>query len=171
MAKYRRRRFYRRKTGKWSSNIERINLSGTTTAGVRFGDSYVIAQNPGQNNSSVSQQYTVKNIEVSAQLEAPTPSNDIEEICYYIMYVPEGYPVGLQLPFTHPEWIMAYKFIGQGASATQASNYQTPKIKTRLSRRLNTGDSIIFLYTGNNVSNQNVDIKFSGLVRWWTKAN
>lgn len=176
MARTRRSRRYRRRSASWSSNIQKINLTGTTTAGQVFGDSFTLAQNPEQANSSVSQYFTVKNIEVSGQLEAQYTSvayyPNIEDIVYYIMYVPEGYQIDLNLPIKHPEWIMAYKYIGQAAS-TNSSNYdQPPKIKTRLSRKLNPGDSIIFMYTGlNNTTDQNLNVKFLGLVRWWTKAN
>ena len=46
------------------------------------------------------------------------------------MYVPEGYT--LDLPFIIPEWIMAYKYIGQ---VNMYNDYTTlPRIKTRLSR-------------------------------------
>lgn len=165
----RRYRRYRRLRGRWSANISRINLSGVAEVGQRFGDSLTIAQNPTQSNTTVSQQYTVKNIEISGQLEGGT---NIEDVAYYIMYVPEGYAINLDLPFNHPEWIMAYKYIGQSGNYSSGSDFvQPPRIKTRLSRRLNTGDSIIFLYSGANVSPSSTNIKFNGLVRWWTKAN
>lgn len=176
MARTRRSRRYRRRSARWSSNIQKINLTGTTTAGQAFGDSFTLAQNPAQSDNSVSQQFTVKNIEVSGQLEAQYTATsyytNIEDIVYYIMYVPEGYAIGLDLPTKHPEWIMAYKYIGQAASSNSASWDQPPRIKTRLSRKLNPGDSIIFMYTGlNNTTDQDLNVKFLGLVRWWTKAN
>lgn len=174
MAKRRYRR-YRRSRGRWSANIQRIRSTGEALPDQIFGDTVTIAQNPVQSNTTVSQQYTVKNIEVSGQLEASSVEYSIEDVAYYIMYVPEGYPVDLNLPYAHPEWIMAYKYIGQGSSTYDHGSYQPPKIKTRLSRRLNTGDSIIFLYNGFNATSgvgaQTIPVKFNGLVRWWTKAN
>lgn len=171
MAKRRYRR-YRRRRGRWSSNIQSLRLSGVAES-EDFGDSYTIAQNPVQSNTTVSQQYTVKNIEITGQIESNAQANyNVENIQYYIIYVPEGYPISLDLPYSHPEWIMAYKYIGQSALTTVTSNYyQPPRIKTRLSRRLNTGDSIIFMYRGTNTTGGNVPIRFNGLVRWWTKAN
>lgn len=172
MARTNKRRRYYRSKGRWASNIQSLNLSGSASESSRFGDSFTIAQNPGQSNSSVAQTYTVKNIEISAQLEVgdSTPA-PIEDISYYIMYVPEGYPISIDLPYNHPEWIMAYKYIGQTFGNTQSSTYQPPKIKTRLARKLNTGDSIIFLYNGLNSSNNPHQVRLLGLVRWWTKAN
>lgn len=172
MAKRRYRRRYRSK-GRWSSNISRIRMTGTALPAQIFGDTFTIAQNPVQSSTTVSQQYTVKNIEITGELESNNV--EIEDVTYYIMYVPEGYPIDLNLPYNHPEWIMAYKYIGQSGSSggnTAGTFYQPPKVKTRLSRRLNTGDSIIFLYSGfNNSETATPNIKFSGLVRWWTKAN
>lgn len=168
----RRYRRYRRRRGRWSANIQQLNLTGAAHAGTRFGDSVTIAQNPVQTTTTVSQQYTVKNIEVTGLLESAGSNANIDDIAYYIMYVPEGYAISLDLPFNHPEWIMAYKYIGQSSSVNSSNAfYEPPRIKTRLSRRLNTGDSVIFLYNGLNSSAGGTDIKFNGLVRWWTKAN
>lgn len=171
-----RQRSYRRR-GRWSSNIQNLFLTGTAQPSTQtepyFGDSVTLAQNPGQ-SQSVSQQYTVKNVEVSGNIETISSSSNwnIEEVTYYIMYVPEGYAISTALPFQHPEWIMAYKYYGSAViSNTGSSSNIPPKIKTRLSRRLNTGDSIIFLYIAKNVSSSPVEVKFQGLVRWWTKAN
>jgi len=174
MVRRTRRRYYRRKSGRWSSNIKGFKLEGAAEPGEIFGDSYTIAQNPDQSNTNVSQMFTVKNVEVSAQIEAnssQTPQ-DIEDITYYIMYVPQGYPIDVTLPSKHPEWIMAYKYIGQAMTSTSTTPPLPQKIKTRLSRKLNSGDSIIFLFNGYNQNGQNtIGIKMRALVRWWTKAN
>lgn len=173
----RRRTRYRRRKGRWSANIQRINQSGEAEPNSTFGDFVTLAQNPAQLQTTVSQQYTAKNIEVSGQLEVINAvgtgtASVIEELTYYIMYVPEGYPLDFSLPFAHPEWIMAYKYAGQSThTSSSAALIQPPKIRTRLSRRLNTGDSIIFMYTAQNNSSSTFNVKFQGLVRWWTKAN
>lgn len=176
MAKYRRRRYgFKKRLGKWSPNIQRIGTPQVSVANGVFGDSLTIAQNPVQTSNTVSQNYTVKNVEVAAQVDSQsgtTQTSEIENLEYYILYVPEGYPIDLNIPFTHPEWIMAYKFVGSATSATTTvSNSQVPRIRTRLSRNLKTGDSIIFMYIGNNKGGNNVDIRVNGLIRWWTKAN
>jgi len=165
--RYRRR--YRNK-GRWSSNITKIRMTGTALPGQIFGDTFTVAQNPVQSSTTVSQQYTVKNIEITGELESN--NLEVEDITYYIMYVPEGYPIDLNLPYNHPEWIMAYKYVGSAFdySAVSSSNAQVPKIKTRLARKLNSGDSIIFMIRGHNYSTS-TNVEYSGLVRWWTKAN
>ena len=112
MAKYRRyRRYYRRK-GRWSSNIQPISETFTAEPGTT-GNSYTIAQNPAQTSNSVSIQYTAKNIEAAFCIETlQSTTGAIDDLTYYIMYVPQGYAISLDLPMNHPEWIMAYKFIG-----------------------------------------------------------
>lgn len=169
-------RRFRRRLGKWSPNIRRISLSGTAQANSVFSDFVTIAQNNTVTSpTTISQIFTVKNVEVSAQLSADVP-DAIENLEYYIMYVPQGFGLDANLPFAHPEWIMAYKFIGtpiaEGTSVPSTSNAQVPRIKTRLSRKLNTGDTIVFMITGRNaITTDSINVRYTGLIRWWTKAN
>lgn len=175
MARSRYRRYYRRNKARWSANIQRINDAQTLPVTSTFANSYTIAQNPIQTNTSVSQTFTVKNVEVSAYASV-TNQNNVRTMEYYIIYVPQGYAISETLPFDHPEWIMAYKYIGQPISNNNSTPTQSlstpPKIKTRLSRKLQSGDSIIFFYTGySNAQAENEYIRVNGLIRWWTKAN
>lgn len=166
MAKRRYRRF-RRRSGRWSANIARIVDAQTIPSG-SFANSITIAQNNTETSTStISQAFTVKNIEVSAILESNQNINNLE---YYIMYVPQGYSISEQLPFQHPEWILAYKFLGQNTYPSGSSGGQPTKVRSRLARKLQTGDSIIFFYAGVNSSNSHTATT-QALIRWWTKAN
>lgn len=181
MAKYRRRRYYRRK-GKWSPNIFEI---GTTTVSAppnqTFMQDFTLAENPVQSVLSVSQLYTVKRFEVSFYIDISGNSgNDLEDIAVYLMYVPQGMNVTSNYNLEHPEYIMNYKLLGSPSidySTTNYTNsvgqqYQPYKIRTNLSRKLNTGDKIILFIKGNNLSSSNAQtFDLHGLVRWWTKAN
>lgn len=180
MAKRRIKKYYRTK-GRWSANIKTLtNSTINATAGTFFATSDLCA-NPIQTDNSVSQQYTVKNVEVSFEIEfnpgqgSSTAANSIEGLTTYIMFVPQGMTVTETYPNTHPEYIMAYKFYGSPNYELNSTNY-TParnavKIKTRLSRRLQTGDKIILLIVGNNKGSTVMDLDYNGIVRWWTKAN
>lgn len=170
--KYRIKKYYRRK-GKWSANIKTLtNTPISTTAASTFYSSTVLCTNPAQNDNTVSQQYTVKNTEVSYILEiGQGDEGTVEGLTSYIMFVPQGYNITETLPNTHPEWIMAMRFLGNPESDLQNPGRNAVKIKTRLARRLQTGDSVILLIVGNNTSDRNKNIYFSGIVRWWTKAN
>lgn len=180
MAKiYKRRRYYRRK-GRWSANIKTItnNTISIPTNSSFFG-SQDLCVNPAQIDTTVSQQYTVKNIELTFELEMANTNiaANVESLIGYIMYVPQGFTITETLPGSHPEWIMAYKFIGSPTIDDTQNNVpiQNPRlpvrIKTRMARRLQTGDRVIFLITGNNGSTATGTLNVNGIIRWWTKAN
>ena len=166
---YRRRRFYRRK-GLWSSNIQALQSTKVVSSNNAFGDYLVLAYNESQNPNSVSQKFTIKNIEVSGQVES-NPSPNVEDLVYYIVYVPEGFVISDSLPIEHPEWIMAYKYIGQSFTTSGTNSIQPPKIVSRLARKLSSGDRIVFMYTGANNGAEASTVSFRGLVRWWSKSN
>lgn len=170
MAKKRIRK-YRRK-GRWSSNIKTLTDQQISTGTNRnFYATTQLCFNPVQNENSVSQQYTVKNIEVTFEIDYPSANLDIEGLTTYIMYLPQGMGVSYDFPQFHPEYIMAVRFLGS-PSSEQDPNRNPLRVKTRLSRRLQTGDSIILLICGTNKNTQSgFTINFNGLVRWWTKAN
>lgn len=174
----RRYRRYRRKIGKWSPNIQSLYIEGTASPSTPeeyfFMNSFDLATNPKQQATLTSQTYTVKNIEVSGNIETISSSSNwnIEEVTYYIMYLPEGHPISSSLPYEHPEWILAYKYYGSAVISNSGSSSNIPpKVKTRLAHKLQTGDKIIFMFNAKNASNANIDVKFQGIVRWWTKAN
>lgn len=168
----RRYRRYRRKTGKWSSNIQELldtqlsatpgNFSGTTT----------LVTNPAQSTLGVSQIYTCKNFAIDFTIESKS-NNTLEAITAYIMFVPQGMNVSSDYNIEHPEYIMNYKFLGSPMEVLNSSDqqYQPFRLRTRLSRKLNTGDSIILFIKGLNKHTASIPFYLSGLVRWWTKAN
>lgn len=175
MAKtYKKRRYYRRK-GRWSANIKTLTNKGFE---VPAGDSFFIVENlcenPPQVDTTVSQQYTVKNIELTYEMEA-SGNDALEGITAYIIYVPQGMTVTETYPNQHPEYIMAYRFLGSpdlsSTSGSEVIGRNPVRVKTRMARRLQTGDKIILLITGTSSAGINLNLNFNGLVRWWTKAN
>ena len=173
MARYRRRRsFFKRRSGRWSANIQEIEDNATLNAIIN-GSSVDLCLNPIQNNITVSQQYTVKNIELSVYLEATNNSQYVEDVQHYIMYVPQGMNLTTDYPKEHPEYIMAYYYQGNPFSDTTTDTRL--KIRSRMARRLQTGDKIIYFWKATNdyenPSVQPVNVKVKGLVRWWTKSN
>lgn len=180
MAKKRIVKKYRRK-GRWSANIKKLTTQTITAAGSSdFYASTDLCQNPVQNEASVSQQYTVKNVELSFEFELNSGGSNyagIEGIVCYIMYVPQGMTVDNNYPNYHPEYIMAMRFLGSPnletpTGGTPINAGRNPlRIKTRLARRLQTGDKVILFINGTNGSNNSTTLNFNGLIRWWTKAN
>ena len=113
MARYRRRRYYRKKSGRWSANIQEISSDIVNAVSGANYSSTVLAFNPLQTNTATSQVYTVKNFEISFTFESPAEViENIEDITAYIMFVPQGMTITASYNNQHPEYIMAYKYIG-----------------------------------------------------------
>lgn len=188
MARYRKRRYYKRKSGRWSANIQEVGNIITADPSI-WSASETIMSNPSQQPTFVSQTYTVKNIEINFNIDheewsTTQPGVGIEGITAYIMYVPQGMTITNDYNTQHPEYIMAYKYLGSPSLEIVSSNpstgapvhyggqqYQPYKVKTRLSRKLQTGDSVILFIKGVNQNNGRVNLRLSGVIRWWTKAN
>lgn len=172
----RRYRRYRRKTGKWSSNIQEIMNTQLSASPGNFSGTTTLATNPAQNTLGVSQIYTCKNFAVDFTIETNT-RNRLEGITAYIMFVPQGMAVTEDYNLSHPEYILNYKYLGSpsetGSNSPDNGNqqYQPFRLRTRLSRKLNTGDSVILFIKGLNTHTASLPFYLSGIVRWWTKAN
>lgn len=184
MARYRRSRRYRRKSGRWASNITTIDKESILAPVGAWNSSLTLATNPIQSSTGVSQTFTAKNFEISFTLESSSTTGvyALDSIAVYIMYVPQGMNITSSYMSDHPEYILNYKFYGsptsytpipgtQGVAEYNVQRFQPMKIKSRLSRKLQTGDSIILFMTGVNGSDSALDLFISGVVRWWTKAN
>lgn len=170
MAKKTIKRF--RRKGRWSANISEIQNTQITATTQKFSATTTLTTNPVQSNTTVSQIYTVKNFEISFTMDIGGSStiNYIESLAFYIMFVPQGMNVGEDYNLQHPEYIMAYRYYGSPLADT-SSEVVPFRLKTRMARRLNTGDSIILFITGFNESSSSQQLKLNGLIRWWTKTN
>lgn len=170
MAKKTIRRF--RRKGRWAANISEIQNTQISASPQKFSATTTLTTNPVQSNTTVSQIYTVKNFEISFTMDIGSGSTIgyIESLAFYIMFVPQGMNVGEDYNLQHPEYIMAYRYYGQPMS--DSGNEVVPfRLKTRMARRLNTGDSIILFITGFNEYSSAQNLKLNGLIRWWTKTN
>lgn len=174
---YRQRRRYR-KGSRWAANIQELSNSivNIQPNGKWFRD-YTLAFNPTQTNTSVSQVFTVKNFEINFNIDIATDQQNvlanIEDICAYIMFVPQGMTVTADYNIQHPEYVMAYKFLGSPSNDYLGQQYQPFRIRTRLSRKLQSGDQIKLFLIGNNTSTTLTisGLEIHGVYRWWTKAN
>lgn len=178
MAKSKRAKRYYRPKSKWAANITRVENQTLTANTGEFHGEITLASNPVQLNTTVSQIFTVKNVEFFFDFGTPIESGQrlIEGITAYIMFVPQGMAIGNDYAEKHPEYIMAMRYYGgpqpEIDTINAYSNMRNPlRIKTRLARKLNTGDSIILYIQGYNQSTNSLDIDINGVLRWWTKAN
>lgn len=179
MARRTRRKYWKRKSGRWSPNIVKISALNSASSG-EFYNAEDLAVNPVQVNTGVSQTFTIKNIEITFTIEGSVGENTsyVESLTAYVMYVPQGMSVTSSYYAQHPEYIMAYKYLGSptieytpSTGLPSSQQYQPYRIKTRMSRKLQTGDKIILYIQGSNDYTSNVQYKLDGLVRWWSKAN
>ena len=174
MARRRYRRYRRRKVS-YSPNIIRIGPNSYNIAAqTRDVMSITLIENQAYDPSRSNSIITVKNPELSIEFESEYPI--LEAATAYILYVPEGYTTTIDTPTQHPEWIMAYKFFGSpNIERTSETGPQTTKpiqrIKSRLARKLNTGDRIVLLVEASNIGGTTQQLQYQGLCRWWTKAN
>lgn len=184
MARYTRYRKYSRRfrsSGKWSTRIN--NFSGEQLASP--GQNFVIYQNltnnPPQTEDTVSIKYTVKNINCQLQLETENSAAQyVENLQVFVMYIPQGFiPTGTpsayaDVPFQHPEWIMAHRFYGSPQiDGTSALGFPALRLSSRLARKLDTGDRIVVIILGTNTNSQTLSatLSYRGLVKYNTKAN
>lgn len=168
------RRYY--KKSKYASNIIDIGPSEfvLNQNGWNFTE-VTLVTNPAYSPTTTSSISKVKNVEVAMNFDCTSivTKRDIENLQFYIVYVPEGMYVGNDYIQKHPEFIMAMRYYGEPSGDNDASAQSfVLKIKSRLARNLNTGDKIILYIRGANVSlDTSYNIGYGGICRWWTKTN
>ena len=173
--RYRRRNYYRTKKP-WSSNFSEGELSANLQPGSLATGTAKLCENPAQTSSQVSQPFTVSRIQLNLQAFVATTFSDtiaaVERAQIGIFYVPQSYPLNENLFLTHPEWLMAYKYIGIPSNQKNGILIPSISITSKLKRTLQTGDAIWMLIT---LVNQNqttaIPIRFTYSLRWWTRAN
>lgn len=175
MARYRRyRKYSRRSSGRWAPNIVKVSGNYELSQGEWF-ILEELATNPSQINSGVSNVFTVKNFEITFTIESGLPQFQ-ENITAYIVFVPQGMNVTAGYYAQHPEYILTYKYLGsptstQAQTSSEQQHFQPNRMKTRLSRKLQSGDSIALFIQGSSETASSPQITVNGIVRWWSKAN
>ena len=132
MARYRRTRRYRRRSGRWAANIQEFNGSLAAAPGI-FSQAETILTNPAQSANLVTQVFTIKNVEITFNLDFESSDNNvvsIEGVTAYIMYVPQGMTITGNYNLEHPEYIMTYKYLGSPTVDSTGQQYQPYKIST-----------------------------------------
>ena len=171
---YRKKRYF--KKTKYAQNIQEIDtIQINAQPNSTFFQSYQLTTNPQQDANIPSRTFTVKNFAIDFYVDSADGNGNgvIEDICAYIMFVPQGMTVTDNYNLQHPEYILNYKYLG-GPSNDTNQPYQPTRIRTRLARKLQTGDSIVLFIKGNNTAPSGATasaIYIHGLLRWWSKAN
>ena len=177
MAKYRRYRKYTRRRHIWSSRLQNFSGEQLAAQNVDFVIYYNLCSNPVQTQDTVSQKYTVKNINCQMEIAGPgLEMGSIENLQAFICFIPQGYvPTGTpsayaDVPYNHPEWIMAHRYFGS-CQNDSVPYYPPLRLRTRLARKLDTGDRIVLIILGKNNYQGTAQIEYQGVVKYVTKAN
>ena len=178
MVRYYRRRTYRKAypRKKWASNIGNSTLTMNVPGNSTYAAGAAFALNPAQSPSTVSNSFVVKNVKLSIEPIVASPSSPagLNQLIAAIMYVPQGYVVGPSILNEHPEWLMAVKYLGDGMSidTLDVQNRQKPfTVSSRLSRRLQTGDSVQLVLFAQNSTSGEIPVAFRFLAQWWTRSD
>ena len=174
-------RYYKKQN--WSTRLSNFSGAQSVAANTQVILYTNLCTNPAQTDSTVSNKYTVKNVCVDFEiakddLTTSTGQSDwLENFQFYICFIPQGYiPTGVpsayaDVPFNHPEWIMAYRYIGPPL-ADSSTSYPPIRVKSRLARKLDTGDRVVLIVLGMNThTSTSAQIAYRGLVKYNTKAN
>jgi hypothetical protein len=116
---------------------------------------------------------SVKNFCTNLICELPGTSSgvsNIEEVGYYIMFVPEGYTPAVNFPFIHPEWILNYSYVGTPLADNMPVGFNIRKT-TKRARKLKPGDQIVLFVLGTNTNSGAGTLSINGLVKYYSKRN
>ena len=149
---------------KWASMMKDIPLSNVVIDPHATGGSYItMVQNSAETAVPTPTILKVKHAKLSLDFvfDATVLNNGF--CCF--LYVPQGVVINSGLPVLHPEWIMAWRNIPNDVSAT----HHQVMLSSKLSRNLNSGDSIVMLFSFyNNASSPttaSVSARYSCVVR------
>lgn len=126
-------------------------------------------------NVPVSTIIKVKNFKVVldiVSLSSNASSSTIRNNFYAIMFVPQGFTVTANIPQEHPEWIMVWRTVDVGRPATDgAPTSPNIQMSSRLTRNLNSGDSIVLFHSYYNSSSASANISTTAIVSFVTCNN
>jgi hypothetical protein len=125
------------------------------------------------NEDSALSNVTVRNFTTNliAEISGENPTNlNIENVQYYVMFLPEGYNATVNFPFIHPEWILNYSYQGTPNPDTEPIGFNIRRTSKK-SRKLKPGDKIILFVLALNESAAQRSVKMSGLVKYFSKRN
>jgi hypothetical protein len=125
------------------------------------------------NEDSALSNVTVRNFTTNliAEISGENPTNlMLENVQYYVMFLPEGYNTTVNFPFTHPEWILNYSYQGTPNLDTQSLGFNIRRTSKK-SRKLRPGDKIILFMLADNESTNERKITMSGLIKYFSKRN
>jgi len=155
------RKNYRKNYGnfqkkKWASFMKDIATTNVSIPGNATGGAVAtIVSNSSDTATPTPTVLKVKHIRVAFDFTSAQYYFNAGFLC--ILFVPQGITPDAGTPILHPEWIMAWKGLeldGQTGAGKQVM------ISSSLSRNLNSGDSIVMLWSARNTTEGAIGVTY-----------
>jgi len=167
-----RRKNYFRRTYLPTPVMRRINTSFwmPTSTGI-IADSHDLITVPNDNDAEIPRSMLVGNSQLTTTIEAGLNSDMINDLVVALMRVPKDTTVQSNFIDAHPEWVLAYKYIGSPIGTNDAQQFQPIRIRSSKKIRLYTGDSIklVAQYTKAVTTTSQVAFNVHGEIRLRTR--
>ena len=146
---------------KWASYMKEITPANTPINAGTVGGGYASCViNSTQDATPTPTIIKVKHCKVSFDFFTSSLFNQ-GFVC--LMFVPQGVTPTISSPVQHPEWVMAWR--GLETSSTDSLKGTQVMLGSKLSRNLNSGDSIVVLWSGYNIG-ESGQIGFNSFARF-----
>lgn len=145
---------------KWSPTLIQGNFTltaGANPTGSTAFHTYVLCANSANQGTNVPVSTIIKVKNFKVVFDITSTSNSFRNNFYAIMFLPQGFVATANTPQEHPEWIMVWRTIDttSASSPAYASGIRNFQMSSRLTRNLNSGDSIIlYQYAVNPTSGE-----------------
>lgn len=169
------RRYYTRyrprpygKRRKWSptllQGVSTLSIPASSSQALTGFTSTVLCGNSANSGTTtpVSTIIKVKNFKVVCDITVT--QNTIRNLFFAIMFLPQGFTPTVTTPQEHPEWVMVWRTVDATSAGEQrAQGIPNIQLSSRLTRNLNSGDSIVLYQSGTlpaNVTSINVNTAY-----------
>ena len=152
---------------KWASFMKEIQpvVVPCPVTATSFAYATIVA-NSGESSTPTPTMIKAKHLKVLFDCTAGSTALTNGFLC--ICFIPQGIAPTAAVPLLHPEWVMAWRGFELEYLSNQVLGKQV-QISSNLSRNLNSGDSVVLLWSIFNPSNTDVNLiyhtRFACVVR------
>lgn len=115
---------------------------------------------PDDDSTNIPRSMLVGNVQLTTTVEALSNVNSFNNMVIAVMRVPRDTTINSDFIDLHPEWVLAYKYIGSPISISDAQQFQPVRVSSRKKVRLYSGDSVKLIVQYSK-SNTTVPIEYS----------
>lgn len=170
MARYKYKRYYRKiyPRKRWASNIFKENSIVTVLASQKdaFASTTICTNSPQTDvPTPVILKFGRCKVKGDIRTDLQNETNFVS-CTMYLVYVPEGYPIGIDLIKLHPEYVIGWTTISLDSGNT--FTFSSP-----LKRNLNSGDKIMMFFdlSATNTTQFTRAFNFYYTIQYWTASS